>query len=262
MQHECAALAGLCMIGMRAFLLCLDDVTEVAQLPLDGGPVYCVNGCTWLPMPHASSPPLSTDGEQEAVNTLGDFPLPGTHFFAPNSDLTAPFPHALGRRPCPPFAPWLDWTAALRKPFANAGLAGMCVVLLRGAACSAQLLSSRQGRYECLEMLMLSRKCNSNASPRFSGRGLNAGDSPGNEYDCELFLWWVMDVHSAEPLQWARYGWRRGVPEWVVSRDWGRDAGLMSRSWRVQGGRHPEACVPGQGTAIPTAGPPPNVRRT
>ncbi len=67
----------------------------------------------------------------------------------------------------------------------------------RGFVEGSALAGFRGERPECLQVVMLSRQSNRNPSPRLLGRGLNTAGAPGNEYECELFMWWSPATKAA-----------------------------------------------------------------
>lgn len=221
--HECMAIAGLCTIASTTFVLCIQEVAEVIELPVNGGPVYRILRSEWVAITssQASLPP-PTEAQGAAMDALRCLRLDGTHFYAPASDLTAPLPYGLACNPMHPFAPEFDWNSTLRQPFRALGMEELCCSLLRGVADGAQICSFRDGAAECMQILMLHRQGNQNPNPRYQGRGLDAGGNPGNEFECELFIWWTPSASPSdvEPQQWARHMWRRGTIPVAVTYDW------------------------------------------
>eukprot|EP00667_Euglena_gracilis_P005160 EG_transcript_5190 len=217
LQHEAIRVCGSCTIGSTSFLLCVDEATIRIAFPVSGAEVFQVERSTWVPLissPRAAGKADQTEAERAAVEELLAMSLAQTHFFSLGADLTAPLPYGLRRDWLTPWAAEFDWTAVLRRPFADAGLEDVCTVLLRGYAGSQCIpLSPKDDVPARLSLALLCRQDRRNPGPRITGRGLNLAGHPGNEFECELFLWWEEEgaLPAGSSHQWARHIWRRGT---------------------------------------------------
>eukprot|EP00668_Euglena_longa_P031625 GGOE01040866.1.p1 GENE.GGOE01040866.1~~GGOE01040866.1.p1 ORF type:complete len:712 (+),score=117.65 GGOE01040866.1:87-2222(+) len=225
LHHAAMGIGGCCTVRTTTFLLCIDKATVAVTLPVRGGEIYRVKESRWIALTSATSTVSNegdtTEEERSAAEALLGMSVDETHFFAWTLDLTAPLPHGLHRDRLSPWAEEFDWNAALRRPFREAGLEEVCMVLLRGYAGGEHLQPMPTGGDpQRLSLALLCRQDRRNSAPRVPGRGLNAAGHPGNEFECELFLWWAPGGSptgrtTADPrperFQWARHIWRRGT---------------------------------------------------
>ncbi|OHS94372.1 hypothetical protein TRFO_39457 [Tritrichomonas foetus] len=88
------------------------------------------------------------------------------------------------------------WNVGWKRPFVKLGIPHICVDLLQGACVSQEF--SNHG----FSMIYIARRSSINPGTRFSARGLNERNYPGNEVECELIF-----IRNGE--FWSQQ-WRRG----------------------------------------------------
>ncbi|KAN0031990.1 hypothetical protein ACTFIV_005863 [Dictyostelium citrinum] len=125
---------------------------------------------------------------KQMLKDLQTFPLDGTHFYCELYDLTNYFPSNFNTpfQYCPEFT-WNEW---MRKPFENASLSHLCVVLLQGYASVKSIPNLN------VSIAYLMKRSKLNPGTHFYSPGINENASPANEYESEIIMWKVQDKQS------------------------------------------------------------------